>query len=189
MTFFRRIPALVGPAVGLVLVTGCVAISRPDVSRFLEPEMVAHTSAERPAQVDPDACYDRDVTPAVIETVTEQVIVTSPDPMKDGTLQRPTAFRTETHQKIVKDRREIWFETVCPETMTPAFTASLQRALAVRGHYRGEITGQVDSATRAAVRAFQRPEGLASSTLSVAAAKRLGLAVYHPGEALPQPPR
>ena len=53
--------------------------------------------------------------------------------------------------------------------------SSVQRALSVRGLYRGPITGQMDSPTRAAIRKFQKPQGLDSGILSTAAARKLGL--------------
>lgn len=80
------------------------------------------------------------------------------------------------------DASGMWFEIPCPDQMTPDFVASLQRALAVRGHYSGPVTGQVNSATRDAVRAYQRENGLDSDVLSLAAAKRLGLIAYSRAE-------
>ncbi|MBN2759459.1 MAG: peptidoglycan-binding protein [Rhodobacteraceae bacterium] len=70
---------------------------------------------------------------------------------------------------------ETAFRVPCPETVNSVFVASLQRALQARDYYRGPITGQPDSATRDAVRAFQRANGFDSPILTLETAQRLGL--------------
>jgi hypothetical protein len=77
-----------------------------------------------------------------------------------------------------------WFRTLCPEETDAAFVASLQRALAARGFYRGAVTGRFDDATRIAIADYQRPLGLRSGVPSVAAARTLGLEVWTPGASL-----
>lgn len=119
----------------------------------------------------PGACHARQTLPAVVETVSEQVAL----PPRNGAAPR---YRTETHQQIVRDRQEVHFAAVCPDALTPDFVASLQRALAVRGHYRGEATGRMDRATERAVLAYQQGRGLDSATLSLSAARQLGLIAY-----------
>lgn len=70
---------------------------------------------------------------------------------------------------------ETAFRVPCPEIVNSAFVASLQRALQVRDYYSGPITGQPDSMTRDAVRAFQRANGFDSPILTLETAQRLGL--------------
>lgn len=70
---------------------------------------------------------------------------------------------------------ETAFRVPCPESVNSVFVASLQRALQARDYYRGPITGQPDSATRDAVRAFQRANGFDSPILTLETAQRLGL--------------
>jgi hypothetical protein len=70
---------------------------------------------------------------------------------------------------------ETAFRVPCPETVNSVFVASLQRALQARNYYAGPITGQPDSATRDAVRAFQRANGFDSPILTLETAQRLGL--------------
>lgn len=70
---------------------------------------------------------------------------------------------------------ETAFRVPCPELMTSDFIATLQRALAARGHYNGPITGRADPATRDAVRGFQRAQGFDSPILTLDTAQRLGL--------------
>lgn len=139
-----------------------------------EPELV-HRLGTAPPGAAPGTCWGKDVSPAVVETVTEQILLQPAEVMADGTVIQPAIYKTETKQMIVKERRETWFETPCPVDLTPEFNASVQRALKVRGHYRGPITGQMDGRTRAAIRAFQKPQGLDSGVLSIAAARQLGL--------------
>lgn len=121
-------------------------------------------------------CFAEQTRPAVVETVTEQVLV---DPeIRDpatGVVTRPASYRTTSHARIVEGRAKMWFPAPCAEVMTPDFVATLQRALQVRGFYAGPVTGQLDPATHAAIRAYQRPRGLFSATLSTRAAQELGL--------------
>ena len=120
-------------------------------------------------------CWGRTVSPAVIETVTEQVQVKPAKINPDGTIATLPVYKTKAVQKIVTQRIDNWFETPCPETLTAEFNASLQRALAVRGYYVGQVTGEMDAETRVAIQAFQRSDGPDSGVLSLAAARRLGL--------------
>ena len=128
-----------------------------------------------PPDAEPGSCWGREVSPATIETVTERILLQPAQITSDGTISQTAVYKTETRQAIVKERRELWFRTPCEEEMTPEFIASVQRALAARGIYRGAVTGQMDARTRRAIRAWQQPQGLNSPVLSLAAARRLGL--------------
>lgn len=121
------------------------------------------------------ACWDKDVTPAVIETVTDQVLVSAEQRDADGKVTAPATFRTVTAQRMVQEREEVWFRAPCPEDISVAFVASLQRALKARGLYLLPVTGAMDGATAEAIRRFQADRGLDSPTLSLAAARELGL--------------
>lgn len=133
-----------------------------------------------PPDADPDSCYGREIDPAVIETVTEQTVVQPAEVAPDGTVLRPAILETATEQRMVEDRREIWFETPCEMEGNAAHVATLQRALAARGLHQGPVTGEMDAATLAAIRAYQAPQGLDSAILSLAAARQLGLSVWDP---------
>ncbi len=171
------------------LIASCAALALaacdapPDA--MAEPETVERLETAPPGAA-PGTCWGKDVRPAIVETVTEQILLEPARLAADGTVTQPAIYRTETAQKILRERRETWFETPCPAQMTPEFIASVQRALKARGHYRGPITGQMDRRTRAAVRAYQAPQGLDSGVLSVDAARRLGL-IAVPREASPAP--
>lgn len=121
-------------------------------------------------------CYGREVSPAVIETVTEQIMVQPAVLNSDGSVRSAAAFRTVTRQRILRERREVEFEAVCQEALTETFVASLQRALKARDAYGGPITGIRDTRTNRAVRAWQAANGgPGSPVLSMATARDLGL--------------
>ncbi len=170
---------LIAPLAALTLLSaaGCEqTISDPPyLAAWSEPEVVRAEDANAPPNARPGSCWGRDVTPAVLETVTEQIMVQPPEVLADGTVITPGIFRTEQLQRIIKERRETWFETPCPQIWTVEFTSSVQRALKVRGLFFGSITGNLDSRTRAAIRRYQKAGGLDSSILSMESARRLGL--------------
>ena len=139
-----------------------------------EPDLVQRLDTAPPGAA-PGQCWGKHVSPAVIETVTEQVVLQPAEILTDGSIAQPAIYKTETRQAIVKERQETWFETPCPAQLTPDFNASVQRALKARGKYTGLVNGLLDARTRAAIRAFQAPQGLDSGNLSMAAARKLGL--------------
>ncbi len=155
-------------AFGLLALTAC--------TQPISPE---RTNGPTPRATPPGApggtCWDRHVSPAIIETVTMQVLVQPEKRDASETLIAPAVFRTETRQDIVRPRSESWLEITCPVDMTPDFIASLQRALSVRGHYSGTVTGKLDRATRLAILSYQRQNGLQSQVLSLDSARALGL--------------
>ncbi len=128
-----------------------------------------------PPQGPEGACWEADVTPAIIETVTEQVQVTAEKRDESGTILTPATFRTDTRQRIAREREVVYFRAPCPEELTLDFVGSLQRALKARGIYAGPLTGQIDPATSEAIRRFQAERGLDSPRLSLGAARELGL--------------
>lgn len=121
------------------------------------------------------ACWGVSTTPAIIETVTEQVVLQQEMLDEAGKVISPASYRTETHQRMVRDREEVWFRAPCPVDMTGDFVATLQRALKARGFYLQPLTGVLDAHTSEAVRRFQADRGLDSSRLSLAAARELGI--------------
>jgi hypothetical protein len=153
-----------------------------DVARLAE-QPLATPPDHAPPGAAPGTCWGKHVTPAVIETVTDHVLQQPARRDAEGAISAPAHYRTETHQRIVTPRQEIWFETPCAAQMTAEFTATLQRALAARGMYHGPVTGTMDPATRRAVRTYQATLGLDSATLSLSTARKLGLIAYpRPGE-------
>lgn len=155
------------------LLSACVtALPVPHLG---ENDDVAQLVSEAPPGAAPGSCWGKRIQPGVYETVTEQIMLQPAEVLADGTVRSPAIYKTETRQAVVRQRRETWFEALCPQQLTPEFVATLQRALAARDLYRGTITGEMDRRTRAAVRRYQSPEGLDSGILTLAAARRLGL--------------
>ncbi len=161
---------------------GLSACMEPDVTRAptapgSDPVVDPIGPLAHPATVDASTgtCYARTITPALIETVTEQVIV--PEVLgSDGAVVSPATFRTDTRQEILRERREVEFETPCNSILTPPFIASVQRALIARGYYDGPISGQLDTKTSAAIERFQIAEDdVHTSTLTLKTARNLGL--------------
>ncbi|MEK0164112.1 MULTISPECIES: peptidoglycan-binding domain-containing protein [unclassified Phaeobacter] len=154
----------------VVLIAACTAPQTGGSSL-----QVSRNAPAAPPGAAPGSCWGTHTTPAVIETVTVQVMTRPARTAADGQVLEPARFRRETRQDIVRPRRESWFETPCPVDMTPQFVGSVQRALAVRGLYQGQITGILDRDTRAAVRKFQERDGFDNDQLSLVSARRLGL--------------
>lgn len=176
MTAFRTIRCTA--ALALTGLAGCAT----GIGALGEPEVTRSTQALPPGAA-PGTCWGKHVRPAIIETVTEQALIQPAGVLADGTVAGPAIYKTETRQKIVRKRKETWFRTPCEADMTGDFTASLQRALAVRGYYVWPVSGNMDARTRAAVRRFQAPQGLDSGILSLASARQLGLAAVETGDA------
>ena len=182
LTAARRVPR---PATALILLAvalgaGCTNTIQPDaVARLLEPEPI-EISDSGPPDAAPGSCWGREQIPAVIETETHQIMLQPSQINSAGALLEPPIYKTESRQRIVRERRELWFETICPADMSAQFIASVQRALAARDLYAGPITGEMTARTRAAIRKFQTAQGLDSSVLSVAAAQQMGLIAVAP---------
>jgi hypothetical protein len=121
------------------------------------------------------ACWGKDVTPAIIETVTEQILLSEEQRDVAGNVIRPASYRSNIHQRMVQDTREVWFRTPCAENLTVSFIATLQRALKARGLYTATVTGEMSDETGEAIRRFQAERGLDSPVLSLVAAQELGL--------------
>ena len=184
MTQFMR---TLGATAALCSLTACV---EPDVTRSADTPASASIvdpigPLANPEIVDADTnvCHAVAVTPALIETVTQQVIV--PEVLDaDGTIITPATFRTDTRQDILRDRQEVEFETPCDTITTPPFIASVQRALIARGYYTGAITGELDAPTKAAVKRYQiDQDDVHTDILTLATARSLGL-VAVPRDAL-----
>lgn len=173
----RALPLVALGLSQFLALAGCLpALPPPGASAQGLTAQVITVSARRPKSAAPGACWDTDIIPAVIETVTEQTLV-SPELRDDGgTLVRPATYRSVAHLKMLQDRSQVWFRVPCPEAETEAFWASVQRALKARGYYLLTVTGQNDPGTAQAVRRFQAERGLDSPILSLAAARELGLA-------------
>ena len=169
---------------GLVATLSLAACSgiavAPPKKGDLSDELV-HLTQPGPPSGPEGACWASDVTPAVIETVTEQVLV-SPEVRDDaGTVIKPATYQTSSRLRMLHDRAEVWFRSLCPEAVTVDFIATLQRALKARGLYLAPLTGVMDDVTREAVRRYQASRGFDSPVLTLAAARELGIVATETG--------
>jgi len=177
-----RFPLGISALCGALALTACQSAYAPAAPAHadLRAELVLRSEPGPPPGPD-GLCWGTDVTPAVIETVTDQEEVEPATFAEGGTMLTPASYRSVTHQKIVQDRAEVWFRAPCPAMMTADFIATLQRALKARGLYRLALTGVMDAPTRDAIRRFQAPLGFDSPVLTLAAARDLGLVAADPG--------
>lgn len=174
-------PQRVFLSLALVGLSACSAgeALQGNVAALREPKVV-QTRQVQPPGAPPGTCWGKSVSPAVVETVTEQIVLQPAEITVDGQVLRPAIYRTETLQRIVKPRRDTWFEAPCPNILTSAFISSVQRALQVRGLYRGRISGIMDAKTRAAIRRYQKAQGLDSGILALETARQFGLVAVRP---------
>ncbi|MEM6728217.1 MAG: peptidoglycan-binding protein, partial [Pseudomonadota bacterium] len=93
----------------------------PSVTRAAPEPLRAQ--AEAPPNAKPGQCWGRDTTPAIYETVTEQILLQPAEVGDDGAVRSPPVYKTETRQAVVRERREIWFERPCDVALTPDFIA------------------------------------------------------------------
>lgn len=128
-----------------------------------------------PPGAPPGTCWGKIPTPAVIESVTEQVLVTPAKTNPDGSIASLPVYRSVSRQQIVTPRTDRWFEIPCPPAFTVEFVSTLQRALQARGLYTGAVNGNLDAPTRRAVLAVQSANGLPSDVLSIETARELGI--------------
>lgn len=150
-------------------------IASPIQRSDLSAELIRLDGTRPPEGGPPGACWDRDTLPTVIETVTDQVLVTAEQRGPDGAIIRPAVFRTETSQQIVQERGQVWFRAPCIAEQTVTFVATLQRALKARGFYLAPVNGAYDPVTAEAVRRYQASRGFDSPRLTLAAARELGI--------------
>lgn len=174
----RMRAGIIGMAICAVALAACRPAGMPEVPQRADLSAeVVRLNRPGPPEKPAGACWEADVTPAVIETVTEQVVVTPETRGPDGALLTAATYRTDTRTRILRDREEVWFRSPCPADYTVEFVTTLQRALKARGFYLLPLTGAMDAGTRDAVRRYQAERGLDSARLSLAAARELGLVV------------
>jgi hypothetical protein len=166
-----NLKAILGALGVAALLGGCAEIS---LSNIVDTS-AAEDEVLLPPNPEPGACYGRIVAPAVIQTETRHVPTRAAAYDDKGQVVTQATYRTETVTTILKEREYTWFKVPCSTDKVEDFDASLQRALKARGYYSGRISGQIDTRTRRAIRKYQATLGLDSDTLSLEAARALGL--------------
>jgi len=143
-----------------------------------EPGVPVETGVVRAGALPTDPCVATDISPALIETETVQILEKSAVLDAQGAVIAPAVYRSEASQRIVRERQMIEFEAVCDLAASAEFVATLQRALKARGHLSGDIPGVLDGKTKRAIRSYQLTQGLNSDILAVETARELGLVAY-----------
>lgn len=164
----------------IVALTGCVPSGADGIARLADPDAPLPARDTPPDEADSSSCWATVGAPPVLATLEDEVVVEPAGLAPDGTLREDPVTQIARRELVVEPGTQVWFETLCPEELTEARVASLQRALAVRNAYGGPVTGVLDAATNSAIQSFQKSLGLDSPTLSRAAAERLGLIVVAP---------
>ncbi len=127
-----------------------------------------------------DSCFAHEIEPAVIEIVTERTPLL-PERRAvniqtgETTILQEATFDTKIMPRIITERKEVWFETICPHLYSERFVRSLQRALRARGYYSGKYSGVLDAQTKLAVKLYQRTKSLNSEILALSTVEEFGL--------------
>ena len=109
--------------------------------------------------------------PATYKTVQVTKLVT---PEKTKKTVIPATFKTVSKQVKVSDQSVKWMPVLCKSSMTVETISKIQTALTKAGH-KTPVTGRLDAATKASVKAYQTKKGLTVSGLSIATLKDLGV--------------
>jgi peptidoglycan hydrolase-like protein with peptidoglycan-binding domain len=123
----------------------------------------------------PGVCWGHLPGPQITQIISDIVVATPAQTGPNGEELSPAIYREVTRPQTVHEGDGRWFTRTCDADMTPDFVMTLQRALSVRGLYRGDINGHMDHRTLRAVLAYQMPQGLDSDILSQSAARQMGL--------------
>ena len=111
-------------------------------------------------------------TPAKYTTVRVKKLVT---PASERRMAIPATYKTVTKKRMVADGYAKWVPIVCKTSMNSTMIRNVQKALKNAGYYNGPIDGIWGSASRSAVRSYQKAKGLPVAGLSVATMQSLGL--------------
>lgn len=164
-----------GAAVSLAVLTGCAPLPIvPDVTKLISPTHITAVDMKPPADM-PGVCWGHVPGPQITQIVSDIVVATPAQIGPSGEEIAPAIYREVTRPQTFNEGDGRWFTRTCDANLTPEFVMTLQRALAVRGLYRGEINGMMDQRTLRAVHTYQTPQGLVSAILSQSAAQQLGL--------------
>jgi hypothetical protein len=134
------------------------------------------------------------VVPEETKTITKQVVATPASsktitipatyktvevtkllaPAKTKKTVIPATYKTVTKQVKVSEQSVKWMPVLCKSSMTVETISKIQRALTKAG-FKTPVTGTLDKATKASVKAYQTKNGLTVSGLSIDTLKRLGV--------------
>ncbi len=109
--------------------------------------------------------------PATYKTLKVTKLLT---PEKTKKTVIPATYKTITKQVKVSEQSVKWMPVLCKSSMTVETISKIQRALSTAG-FKTPVTGSLDKATKASVKAYQTKNGLTVSGLSIDTLKKLGV--------------
>jgi hypothetical protein len=132
----------------------------PAVSKVITKQVVATPATTKTVTI-----------PATYKTVKVTKLVT-PETTKKTVI--PATYKTVSKQVKVSDQEVKWMPVLCKSSMTVETISKIQKALTAAG-FKTPVTGMLDSATKASVKAYQTKKGLTVSGLSIDTLKDLGV--------------
>ena len=135
-------------------------VSIPAVTKTITKQVVATPATTKTVTI-----------PATYKTVKVTKLVT-PERTKKTVI--PATYKTVSKQVQVAPQTVKWMPVLCKSSMTVNTISKIQRALTAAG-FNTPVTGSLDAATKASVKAYQTKKGLIVSGLSIATLKDLGV--------------
>ena len=135
-------------------------ISVPEATKVVTKQVIATPATSKTVTI-----------PATYKTVNVTKVVT-PERTKKTVI--PATYKTITKQVKVSEQSVKWMPVLCKSSMTVDTISKIQRALTAAG-FKTPVTGSLDAATKASVKAYQMKKGLTVSGLSIDTLKRLGV--------------
>jgi hypothetical protein len=135
-------------------------VSVPEVKKTITKQVVATPASSKTITI-----------PATYKTVQVTKLV-KPESTKKTVI--PATYKTVSKQVQVSPQTVKWMPVLCKSSMTIETISKIQKALSDAG-FSTPVTGSLDAATKASVRAYQQKNGLTVSGLSIDTLKRLGV--------------
>jgi hypothetical protein len=132
----------------------------PAVTKVITKQVVATPAATKTVTI-----------PATYKTVQVTKLVT-PETTKKTVI--PATYKTVSKQVKIYDQEVKWMPVLCKSSMTVETISKIQKALTAAG-FETPVTGMLDDATKASVKAYQTKKGLTVSGLSIDTLKDLGV--------------
>jgi len=135
-------------------------VTIPEVTNVITKQVVATPAATKTMTI-----------PATYKTVNVTKLVT-PETTKKTVI--PATYKTISKQVKVSEQSVKWMPVLCKSSMTIETISNIQAALTKAG-FKTPVTGMLDAATKASVKAYQTKKGLTVSGLSIDTLKNLGV--------------
>ena len=135
-------------------------VATPEVTKVVTKQVIATPATSKTITI-----------PATYKTINVTKVVT-PERTKKTVI--PATYKNITKQVKVSDQLVKWMPVLCKSSMTIDTISKIQRALTKAG-FKTPVTGSLDEATKASVKAYQTKKGLTVSGLSIDTLKDLGV--------------